>query len=153
MGDTADAMAADTKYLQDLTATCEEKSAAFESRQQLRAEELEAIAKAIEIVSSGAVSGNADKHLPSLVQKQGNSLAQLRVALSNDQNRVVMYLQMRAKELNSRVLSLLATRAEADPFVKVKKMIKDLITKLMEEANDEAEHKGWRLGDPRSRVA
>jgi len=143
MGDTADAMAADTKYLQDLTATCEEKSAAFESRQQLRAEELEAIAKAIEIVSSGAVSGNADKHLPSLVQKQGNSLAQLRVALSNDQNRVVMYLQMRAKELNSRVLSLLATRAEADPFVKVKKMIKDLIVKLMEEANEEATHKGW----------
>merc|ERR1719473_1291544 len=30
-----------------------------------------------------------------------------------------------------------------DPFTKVKKMIKDMITKLMEEANAEAEHKGW----------
>merc|ERR1712217_567132 len=29
------------------------------------------------------------------------------------------------------------------PFRKIKKMIKDLITKLMEEANEEAEHKGW----------
>merc|ERR1712232_893888 len=44
---------------------------------------------------------------------------------------------------NSRVLSTLAARVAADPFKKVKKMIKDLITRLMEEANEEAEHKGW----------
>merc|ERR1711959_166593 len=36
-----------------------------------------------------------------------------------------------------------AERVEADPFVKVKKMIKDLINKLMEEATSETEHKGW----------
>jgi septal ring factor EnvC (AmiA/AmiB activator) len=34
-------------------------------------------------------------------------------------------------------------RVADDPFKKVKKMIKDLIVKLMEEANEEAEHKGW----------
>jgi len=32
---------------------------------------------------------------------------------------------------------------EADPFKKVKKMIKDLVNKLMEEATSESEHKGW----------
>merc|ERR1712139_24124 len=50
---------------------------------------------------------------------------------------------MGAHTLNSRVLSALAVRVGADPFAKVKKMIKDLITRLMEEANEEAEHKGW----------
>merc|ERR1719487_2496093 len=57
--------------------------------------------------------------------------------------RVVSYLNKRAKQLNSRVLSALAVRVTADPFKKVKKMIKDLIVKLMEEAAEEAEHKGW----------
>merc|ERR1719199_1253909 len=58
----------DSKYLSDLTATCEAKSAAFTERQKLRAEEIAAVEKAIEIMSSGAVAGSADKHLPGLVQ-------------------------------------------------------------------------------------
>jgi len=131
----------DKKYLADLTSTCEQKASDFESRQQLRAEEIEAVEKAIEIVSSGAVSGNADKHLPGLVQ---TSFAQLRSSSTTaTQNRVASYLRKQADSLGSRVLSALATRVESDPFAKVKKMIKDLIVKLMEEANEEAEHKGW----------
>jgi antitoxin component HigA of HigAB toxin-antitoxin module len=140
--DTTSTRDADQKYLNDLTATCEQKAADFESRQQLRAEEIEAVEKAIEIISSGAVSGNADKHLPGLLQKP--ALAQLRADTSSqNQARVAAYLQKRADTLGSRVLSALAVRVEADPFSKVKKMIKDLIVKLMEEANEEAEHKGW----------
>jgi len=55
----------------------------------------------------------------------------------------VSFLRRRAGELGSRVLQTLAARASADPFSKVKKLIKDLIVRLMEEANAEAEHKGW----------
>jgi len=140
--DTTSTRDADQKYLGDLTATCEQKASDFESRQQLRAEEIEAVEKAIEIISSGAVSGNADKHLPGLLQT--SALAQLRSDTSSqNQARVASYLQKRAHTLGSRVLSALAERVEADPFAKVKKMIKGLIVKLMEEANEEAEHKGW----------
>merc|ERR1719265_2987311 len=133
----------DMKYLEDLTATCEQKASDFESRQQLRAEEIEAIEKAIEIISSSAVQGNAEKHLPTLLQSKGPAFAQLRAdGLSPTQTRVAEYLRDQARQLNSRVLSALATLVSSDPFKKVKKMIKDLITRLLEEANEEAEHKG-----------
>jgi len=142
--DTITTRDADQKYLDDLTATCEQKASDFESRQQLRAEEIEAIEKAIEIISSNAVSGNADKHLPTLLQTKAAALAQLRAdARSPIQARVAQYLQEQGRQLNSRVLSALAVRVSDDPFKKVKKMIKDLIVRLMEEANEEAEHKGW----------
>merc|ERR1719327_1527058 len=146
-GDLADTTAtrdADQTYLDDLVAECTQKSSDFESRQQLRTDELAAIDKAIEILSSGAVSGNADKYLPSFVQKSSVSFLQLSVGSKNpSQARVAEFLREKGSAINSRVLSALAVRVAEDPFVKVKKMIKDLIVRLMEEANEEAEHKGW----------
>merc|ERR1719150_1283829 len=141
--DTTTTKEADEKYLADLTATCEQKASDFESRQQLRTEELEAIAKAIEILSSDQVTGHAEKYLPTLVQRSA-SLAQLRSSSANaPQQRAAEFLRDRAGQINSRVLSALSVRVADDPFAKVKKMIKDLIVRLMEEANEEAEHKGW----------
>merc|ERR1712070_815404 len=145
--DTTTTRNEDQKYLDELTATCEQKASDFEARQQLRAEEIEAVEKAIEIVSSGAVSGNADKHLPGFIQ--GSAMAQLRTSETQQlqmqrQHQVAKFLHQQAAKTHSQVLSLLAERVESgDPFGKVKKMIKDLIVKLMEEANEEAEHKGW----------
>jgi len=140
--DTTSTRDADIKYLADLTATCAQKSSDFDNRQQLRAEEIEAIEKAIDIIGSGAVAGSAEKHLPGMLQT-GHSFAQLRSTGDGAQARVARFLQSKSELLGSRVLSLVAQRIESDPFVKVKKMIKDLITKLMEEANEEIEHKGW----------
>merc|ERR1719506_2440906 len=143
--DTTTARDEDQKYLDDAVAGCEQKSSDFEERQKLRAEELEAIKKAIEIISGGAVSGAADKHLPSLVQKP--SFALRASTMSESQGKVAEFLQSKAQELHSKMLSLLVAHAAADPFVKVKKMIKDMIIKLMEEANEETEHKGWCDGE------
>jgi len=147
-GDLTDTTATkneDSKYLSDLTATCTQKASDFESRQELRAEEIVAIEKAIEILSSAAVSGAATKYLPSsLAQKKSSALVQLRAdGHPEGQKFVAQFLQNKAQQLNSRVLAAVAARAAEDPFAKVKKMIKDLIVRLMEEANEEAEHKGW----------
>merc|ERR1719453_1057715 len=70
LADTTASRAEDKKYLDTLVAQCMQKSDDFAARQQLRAEELEAIQKAVEILSSGAVAGNDEKHrrLPSFVQ-------------------------------------------------------------------------------------
>merc|ERR1719265_1659233 len=130
----------DQKYLDDTVAGCEQKSMDFEARQKLRGEELVAINKAIEIIGGEAVSGSADKHLPAMVQ----SLTMLRAkAHMTSQDQVAEFLMQKATELNSKMLSILADHAVADPFGKVRKMIKDMIVRLTEEAAQESEHKGW----------
>merc|ERR1719359_2345581 len=75
--ETEATLAEDEKYLAELRQMCKTKTAEFESRQELRQGEQDAIAKAVEILGGGAVSGAADKHLPGLVQRS-TSLAQLK---------------------------------------------------------------------------
>jgi len=145
--DTTSTRADDSKYLSDLTSTCTQKSNDFESRQKLRGDEIVAIEKAIEILSSDDVMGAADKHLPKGALLQVSpSLAQLRSSHEksvSNQMRMAAYLNDQAARIGSRVLSAIAIRARDDPFAKVKKMIRDLISRLEEQAGEEAQHKGW----------
>jgi len=149
LADTTADRDADQKYLDDLRALCAQKTDDFNARQKLRQEEIDAIQQAIDIISSDSVSGAGEKHLPQLVQKSGGdsdgvSLVQLRSSVASpDQQKVAEFLQQMADKYHSKLLSMVALKAAADPFRKVKKMIKDLIVKLMEEATEEAEHKGW----------
>jgi len=134
--------AEDETKLSDCLAECSAKADEYEKNQVLRKDEIVAISTALKILSSDAVSGNADKHLPQFVQ---TSFAQLRSSTSDDgtRQRVIEFLQARAKKVDSRYLALVANRASDDPFAKIKQMIKSLIVKLMEEANAEASHKGF----------
>jgi len=139
--------AKDEDVLSDTLAECNSESDAFEKNQVVRAGEVKALEKAIEIMSSGDVTGMGSKHLPQFIQtKQTTALAQLRSSVSRENDKrqqVVALLQSRANKLGSKYLALMATRASEDPFGKVKKMIKDLIVKLMEEANAEADQHAY----------
>jgi len=75
----------------------------------------------------------------SLVQLRGKDSPQE----AQQREKLVQLLQDAAKHTGSQYLNLVASHASADPFAKVKKMIKDLIVKLMEQANSEAEHKAF----------
>jgi len=70
LSETQSALDTDTKYKKDLEMDWKKKTAEFNARQKLRSEELEAVGKAIDIISGGAVAGSAEKHLPSLMQGQ-----------------------------------------------------------------------------------
>merc|ERR1719171_2493625 len=141
LADTTNGLQEDEKFLAELTAECEQKEADFHKRQEVRQEELDAIAKAIEIMSGDAVKDVR----PSMIQADATSLVQFRSTSSQRaiQGVVADFLEEKARTANSRVLQLLASKVSADPFKKVTKMIKDMIFKLMEEANEEAEHKGF----------
>merc|ERR1719321_2212113 len=58
-------------------------------------------------------------------------------------DRPVELLKTKSKELKSSVLSALATKVAADPFAKIKKLVQELIERLLQEAADEANQKGW----------
>merc|ERR1719502_436605 len=135
--------AKDESTLSDTNAECRQTSDEYEKNQVVRSGEIEALTEAIKIMSSGDVTGMGDKHLPASLLQTKASLAQLRSTSNDVRQRVVEFLQGRAQKLGSKYLALMATRAEADPFGKVKKMIKDLIVKLMEEANAEADQHAY----------
>merc|ERR1740130_1020614 len=76
LADTSETLKADLKYLGDLDVECRAKSSDFAQRQDLRAGEIDAIAKAVEVMAGSAVGGGS-QHLPALVQTKKTSLAQL----------------------------------------------------------------------------
>jgi len=58
-------------------------------------------------------------------------------------NAVMELLHAQGTKLHSTLLISLANQIKADPFAKVKKLIQDLIERLLAEAADEANQKGW----------
>merc|ERR1719506_987344 len=145
---TSATLKTDEKYFADLEAQCTTKSEEFEARQKMREEELEAIAKAIEVMSGGTVASAAEEHRLFLQTRQSFALLRAHAAAPSERSaavhRVMIFLQGRAKKVESRILENLAAKVTAGgPFEKVVEMIKDLIQKLTTEAAEEADQKSW----------
>merc|ERR1719420_2096818 len=135
----------DEKTLSEMQVECKEKGLSFDEKQQLRTEEIEAIAQAIKILQSGDVSGNAEKHLDLAQTSKVTAFAQLRgqESVEGVRGHIRDFITSESKRLHSHNLALLAQKMLADPFGKVKKMIDDMITRLLNEANEDAQHEGF----------
>merc|ERR1719265_1074136 len=139
---TKESKAADEKTLAEMLSVHEQKTEVFKANQEVRTLELEALNKAIEIISSPNVADSYAGHVnlaqkPSFLQTQSTSE---RVLLKQ---RAAELLRKRARALSSRTLAVAASELAANPFAKVVDMIKSLLAKLKEEAAAEADHKAW----------
>jgi len=136
--------ASDESLKMEIETTYRAKSAQFEENQAVRVQELEAIAKAVEIISSPEVSSSYGKHV-NLAQMKPTSLLQLSRSrhLATAKQSAASLLNKAAIALNSKALADAASHALADPFAKVIGMIEGLLDKLKEEAAAEADHRSW----------
>jgi len=148
-------LAEDEKVLAETQATFKSKYAVFEDNQKVRVGELEAISKAIEIMTDKTVSGSYKEHINFVQKPRATSFLQLRSSRKRvtSRQRAVMLLQNHAKALGSRALSSLAAEISANPFSKVIDMIESLLKKMKEEAAAEADHKAWCDGQLKTNKA
>lgn len=141
----------DSLFLTQTKGLCVTKSQDFEQRSKLRADEIDALDKAIEIISGLKEPTEVASFAQTQKHGKHKALAQLRAnrATNADLKKALALLRARAATTHSDALAVLAQQAsmvvtkDEDPFGKVKGMISAMIKKLMEQANGEADHKGW----------
>lgn len=154
-------MTADQKFLGVLTADCKEKAELFDQRSKSRANEMSTIQKALEELATGEAKYGANKKLVGLqvvtphlqqvtrelVDEAPTSFVQLHRASSAEAAEAVSkaqaFLATRSTRLQSAILTAAAIKVEAskDHFVKVRALLKDIISKLEEAASAEADQK------------
>lgn len=135
----------ESQKLQDqLISECREAFDEFELNQETREGEIAALTQAIKVIKSNEVS-TGKKHLDLVqsVSRRPATLAQLSAQGSlsvqvGSHRRVREYLEAQARILKSKSLAFLAERMFANPFAKVSGMIEDMISRLEEEAKEDA---------------
>lgn len=148
----------DQLYLRDLTKECEDRALEWDQRSSMRAKELTALSKALTFLKGDAKTYIDVNAL--LVQKgsmrpaagQRNKAVNLlqihrqsRGALSMQarQDKALAIVREAGQKLTAPMLSALAMKIAADPFLEVKKLIQDLIQRLLAESTAEASKKGF----------
>mmetsp|Transcript_49159 Transcript_49159/g.107148 ORF Transcript_49159/g.107148 Transcript_49159/m.107148 type:complete len:667 (-) Transcript_49159:36-2036(-) len=138
-------LAADQKTLSDLQHDCMEKATEFENAQRERAAELKTLGDARKILSGPAETENANSMIEEKTDDE--TFVQLRSWSSDDmyqrQLAAASLLKKAGDSLHSWVLSQVGEHVRSDPFGKVKRMIEEMVQKLIAEQQEEASHKAW----------
>jgi outer membrane murein-binding lipoprotein Lpp len=152
LADTKEDLAEDQKALSEMKVTWTSKKSQFEANQEVRQQELEALDKAMEIISNPDVAESYETHIKLVQLPTEKAIKKLsflqersRAATSRALARghAIEFLQAKAKALSSDALKTLVAEIAQNPFAKVIEMIKELLSKLKEEAAAEADHKAW----------
>jgi len=163
----------DKEYTNELSEMCSDKARTWDQRSRVRSDELATLTQAIGIVKGAvaekttaatirfaqqgvsvrlakavalspssmeaieAAAEDADA-APAFVQVQAHVAAP-----TDGRQAVVDLLTAQGRSIRSTLLMALASKIAADPFAKVKVLIQELIERLLQEAANEANHKGW----------
>jgi len=135
--DTKASLAADEQFMMKVQEKCAMTDSEWEERQKTRQMEMEAVSKALAVLSSDDAKDTFEKTFnPSFLQKQGVAQNSRRSSASN-------LLSAVAKKVESPQLAALAYRVRLDAFTKVKKAIDDMVNQLVKEKADEIKHRDF----------
>jgi len=134
--DTEASLAADQKFLANLRAQCQTMDAEWEARSKTRTEEMEAVAKAMEILSGDDAHDLFGKTFNFVQREAKNRQNKRRVQASK-------LLAAVARKTHNPKLVTLALSIRLDAFTKVKKAIDDMVAELMKQQADEVKLKDY----------
>merc|ERR1712045_17898 len=135
--DTRNSLAADEQFLMMLKEKCSMTDKEWEVRQKTRQSEMEAVSKALAILSGDDAHDLFTRTFnPALVQSESSVHSARRSQASN-------LLAAVAKKFNNPRLATLAYRVRLDAFTRVKKAIDDMVAQLLKEKEDEIKHKDF----------
>jgi len=133
--DTKKSLAADQKFLAMLKEKCTITDSEWEQRQKTRQLEMEAVSKALAVLSSDDAHDLFTKTFnPSFLQVEEGSDRRVEVS---------KLLSAVAQKVQNPRLATLATRVRLDAFTRVKKAINDMVVQLAKEGADEIKHKDF----------
>lgn len=139
--DTKKSLSADEQFLMMLKEKCSMTDSEWEERQKTRQLEMEAVSKALAVLSSDESHDLFTKTFnPSLVQKENSMHSERRSEASK-------LLSSVADRLQSPRLATLAVRVRLDAFTRVKKAIDDMVSQLLKEKEDEIKHKDFCVSE------
>merc|ERR1712226_1391353 len=135
--DTRNSLSADEQFLMMLKEKCQMTDKEWEERQKTRQLEMEAVSKALAILSGDDAHDLFTKTFnPALLQEESR-------VQSARRTQAATLLKAVADKHNNPRLATLAYKVRLDAFTRVKKAIDDMIAQLLKEKEDEIKHKDF----------